>query len=329
MASFRKRNGKWQVQIRRSQGEPVSRSFVLKSDAEIWARQIEAEIDRSVLPVGVALSKFRLADLLNRYLQEITPNKRAFKNEAYVINGFLRSPLASLGLTHVTPQAISEYRDLRLSQVQPASVRRELDVLGHVLETAKSNWLLPLPANPVRVIRKPAPPEARKRRLTREEYERLVEVCAKLTNQNMAKLFLFAIETGMRRGEIIGLLWENVRLDTGTAYLPMTKNGSSRTVPLSPKAKAILASLFPKENGNVFDVSAVAVRQAWERIRIKAGIADVHFHDLRHEAISRFFEMGLSVPEVALISGHKDMRMLFRYTHLKAENVAEKMEALR
>jgi integrase len=75
----------------------------------------------------------------------------------------------------------------------------------------------------------------------------------------------------------------------------------------------------------IFPVTDVAVRQAWDRLVKRAGITNLHFHDLRHEAISRFFEMGLSVPEVALISGHKDPRMLFRYTHLRAEDVVRKL----
>ena len=72
-------------------------------------------------------------------------------------------------------------------------------------------------------------------------------------------------------------------------------------------------------------MSANAVRLAWERLKNKGNIKDLHFHDLRHEAISRFFEKGLSIPEVALISGHKDVRMLFRYTHLKAKDVLIKL----
>ena len=66
----------------------------------------------------------------------------------------------------------------------------------------------------------------------------------------------------------------------------------------------------------------------WERLKKRVGVVDLRFHDLRHEAISRFFEMGLSVPEVALISGHKDPRMLFRYTHLRAEDVAKKLRGV-
>ena len=85
--------------------------------------------------------------------------------------------------------------------------------------------------------------------------------------------------------------------------------------------------MLPKTNEQVFPISATCLRLAWNRARNKAGITDLRFHDLRHEAVSRFFEMGMSVPEVALISGHKDVRQLFRYTHLNPENVFKKYEA--
>jgi integrase len=118
-------------------------------------------------------------------------------------------------------------------------------------------------------------------------------------------------------------------VDEHTAYLPLTKNGEPRTVPLSPGALSILSQQERIDGEDrVFPMSPNAVRLAWERVKRRVGIEDLRFHDLRHEAISRFFEMGLSVPEVSLISSHKDTRMLFRYTHLKPEVVADKLERL-
>ncbi|MCP4316243.1 MAG: site-specific integrase [Hyphomicrobiales bacterium] len=111
----------------------------------------------------------------------------------------------------------------------------------------------------------------------------------------------------------------------GKAGLPYAKNGHARTIPLSPRAVELLSALDRSDDGRVFPLSAYAVRHAWERLTKRAGINDLHFHDLRHEAISRFFEKGLSVAEVALISGHRDFRQLFRYTHLRAEDVAKKL----
>jgi integrase len=129
----------------------------------------------------------------------------------------------------------------------------------------------------------------------------------------------------MRRSEILNLRWVDVDLDSGFAPLFDPKNGEDRRVPLTKTARDVLSKL-PNQDEIVFPISANCVRLAWERCRNKAGISDLRFHDLRHEAVSRFFEMGMSVPEVALISGHKDVRQLFRYTHLNPTNVFKKYE---
>jgi len=152
----------------------------------------------------------------------------------------------------------------------------------------------------------------------------MVDGCERGRSPLLAPIIRFAIETGMRRGEIVNVRWEDIDFETSTLHIPITKNGHSRTIPLTEEAGGILKAL-PSADERVFPVSGNAIRLAWDRLKRRVGIEDLHFHDLRHEAISRFFEMGLSVPEVALISGHRDYRMLFRYTHLRAEDVAKKL----
>ena len=166
---------------------------------------------------------------------------------------------------------------------------------------------------------------ARERRLNDGEYERL-EAASKLTqNPHIWPIVVFAIETGMRRGEILGLTWDNIDLKRRTVFLPLTKNGSSREIPLSTKAVCVLQQQRTRTDTHPFPVNSNAFRLAWDRLRGRAGINDLRFHDLRHEAISRFFEMKLTIPEVALISGHKDVKMLFRYTHLKVDSVVSRL----
>ncbi len=126
----------------------------------------------------------------------------------------------------------------------------------------------------------------------------------------------------MRRGEIAAMQWDHIDWTNETLHIPDTKNGYARTIPLTSAAIRILREI-PEAEKPVFGMTGNAIRLAWERLKKKAGVTDLRFHDLRHEAISRFFEMGLSVPEVALISGHRDPRMLFRYTHLKAQQVGK------
>ena len=162
--------------------------------------------------------------------------------------------------------------------------------------------------------------------MNKGEYELLEQASVLTLNPHIWPIIVFAIETGMRRSEILDLTWDNTRLERQLAYLPLTKNGTSRDVPLSIRAVDVLRGQRSRQDTPTpFPVNANAFRLAWERLRKRADLCDLRFHDLRHEAISRFFEMGLSVPEVAVISGHKDARMLFRYTHLRAEDLVKKI----
>ena len=158
------------------------------------------------------------------------------------------------------------------------------------------------------------------------EFENLRHAAGKTSNPYIWPVVVFAIETAMRRGEILGLRWQDISLENRVARLQKTKNGTSREVPLSTKAVDVLKDQRSRQDTSTpFPINANAFRLAWERLRKRADLCDLRFHDLHHEAISRFFEMGLSVPEVAVISGHKDARMLFRYTHLRAENIIVKL----
>ena len=117
-------------------------------------------------------------------------------------------------------------------------------------------------------------------------------------------------------------------METGFASLYDTKNGEDRKVPLTLKCIQLLNQLS-RSHEHVFPISATCLNQAWRRAVRKAEIKDLRFHDLRHEAVSRFFEMGMNIVEVALISGHKDVTQLFRYTHLNPENVFKKYDAFK
>ena len=128
----------------------------------------------------------------------------------------------------------------------------------------------------------------------------------------------------MRRGEILNARWIDLNLKHRTLRIPVTKNGEAREIPLSLVALDTLHTI-PHGGEFIFPVSANALQLAWQRLKKQQGMPNLRFHDLRHEAISRLFERGLSLPEVALISGHKDPRMLMRYTHLRAEELAKKL----
>lgn len=181
--------------------------------------------------------------------------------------------------------------------------------------------------NPVLKVRKPKVPPGRQRRLERYEEKRIVRYCTETGNDLVCAIICFALETCMRRGEILGLLWENVDMNARVAHLPDTKNGSKRDVPLSLAAMRILNRIGPQMAGLVFDCNVNRFKSAWRLIVSKTKIHDLHFHDLRHEAISRLFELGtLDMMEIAAISGHKSLQMLKRYTHLRARLLVSKLD---
>jgi integrase len=331
MASIRKRAQSWQAQIRRAGSPPLSRSFATKKAAQAWARGIELQADLGgTVPNRRILDQLTLADILIRYRDTITPTKRGRVRETFAINVLLRNRLAHEKLKHLTVARVTEYLDDRAKEVKPASVNRELAIYQHALTIARKNWGMPLPENPFAQIPKLKVADARTRRLNSGEWERLELACARSRNPCIRDLVEFALTTAMRRAEMLNARWSDVDFNKRTLLITTTKNGHPRTIPLSGRALAILQTRRSgmAEDERIFPTTEDAVKMAWRRVMNRARLPDFRFHDLRHEAISRFFEAGLSVPEVALLSGHRDPRMLFRYTHPRPEEVADKLTGL-
>lgn len=154
-------------------------------------------------------------------------------------------------------------------------------------------------------------------------------MAGKCRNKLIKPIILFAVETGMRRGEILATRHDHLDVRERTLLIPETKTGRARTIPLTEKAMGLLTLLeLPKDQELLFPISANCLRLAWERVRKRAGITDLHFHDLRHEALSRLFEAGLTAPEVMSISGHRSLVMLGRYAHAgERKAIAAKLAA--
>ena len=324
MATYRKRNGKWQAIVRHKEIGTRAGSFHTKQAAIKWATGEERRITEGELGV-MKPNKVTLAELLQRYVADVLPPKRGALTEGQRLQRLIRDPVSSLRASQLTSQAIAAFRDRRLLDGR-RTCHYDLILIRHCLKIAINEWGLMLSSNPVDRVKMPPSSPARKRRLEEGEFERLEEAAKQTKNPHIWPVVVFAIETGMRRGEILGLEWEHVDLDRRIAYLPLTKNGSSREVPLSTKATQVLAGQRQRnDTPSPFPITSNGFRLAWDRLRGRAGLSDLRFHDLRHEAISRFFELGLNIPEVAVISGHRDPRMLFRYTHLRAEALVSRL----
>ncbi|VVD91304.1 integrase [Pandoraea horticolens] len=331
MATIRRRvspAGKisWTAMIRRKGFPALSKTFPSKTLAKHWVTVTEASMIAGTFidprPAQAAI----LRDLFIRYRDEVTPSKRGRAAETVRINWFIQQPIAQYSLGNLKPPVIAAWRDARLRTVTGSTVNRDMNLLGHVLEVARKEWGLHIPLNPVHDVRRPQHNPARDRRLMPGEEARLLAACRSGIGDFLFPAVVLALETGMRRGEIIALDWRKIDTERCIARLEMTKNGERRDVPLSSRAGEALKSVKTPHDGPVFKGwTANAFRLAYIRAVARAGIADLTLHDLRHEAISRMFEKGLSMMEVAAIAGHKTLAMLKRYTHLRAEDLAKKL----
>lgn len=322
MASINKRGPyQWQVKIRRK-GFPVqSKTFETEEDAKKWARLIESEMDRGIFVSQAEAERTTLKEALDRYRKEITPGKKGAQQEGSRINILSRSSLAPRYLAAIRSTDVAKYRDERLDERSPITVNNELILLSHLFTVARKEWGMEGLRNPVSDIRKPKQPAGRDRRLRPGEEE----VLLKKAQPKFRPMIVIALETAMRLGEIVTLRWEHVDLARRTAHLPETKNGSSRTVPLSTRAIAEFRGVPRRLDGRVFSYAVNTASKIFADLVKELDIEDLRFHDLRHEATSRLFEKGLNPMEVASITGHKTLQMLKRYTHLRAEDLATKL----
>ena len=336
MASFRKRGTQWEAQVRKLGWPSVSKSFPSKAEAQRWASVIESEMTREVFVDRSRLNELTLADLLLRYGKEITPSKKGQETEQYRIGALLRDPLSQTRLADLTGQRVAAWRDQRLAEVTGSTVNRDLNLLSHVCNLARKEWAIPL-TNPVSDIRRPKENKSRTRRLSREEEARLLASLkpaergsqGRFTgpqNPWMEPIVILALETAMRRSELLALEWAQTFLSERYVRLLDTKNGCSRDVPLSRRACQTLNSLPKSPCGKVFPISDNAVQLAFTRAARRAGLKDLHFHDLRHEATTRLSEKLENVLELSAVTGHKTLSMLKRYYHPKASRLAEKLD---
>ncbi len=328
MASIIKRGDYWRAQIRRKGYEPQSQTFDTKVEAAAWARSIEGKMDRGVFISRKEVEATTLREAIERYIREVSPLKKGARQEIDRFKIILCDPVCGMILAAIHGKDIAGFRDRRLATVSPSTVNRDLNLLSHVFTVVLKDWSMPLPANPVQLIRRPKvlSSAARHRRLEGNEEMRLIESCREYGGQWLEAVVALAIETAMRRGELFNLRWEHVHLKHKQLHIPESKNGTSRDVPLSSRAIHILESLPRSLDGQVFQFkSPEQISVQFHRACQKANepIEDLRFHDLRHEATSRIAEKVPDVHTLAKITGHKTLQMLARYYHPRAEDLAK------
>ncbi|MDX5934924.1 site-specific integrase [Acidithiobacillus thiooxidans] len=332
----------WQAKIRQKGYPSQSKTFRTKAQAENWAKVTESEMVRGTFIDRKDAESTTLKEALDRYSEEVIPRKKAGNRELGFIHQWAERPIARLSLARIrSKDVVAAISEMESEGKAPKTIKLHLGVLSHLFNVAGSEWGMESLTNPVQKAqgRQPKLPQGRDRRLVGDEEHRLLDACGKAQTPWLLPVVTFAIETGMRAGEMLetkgttradgerpihstGLLLKNVNIENRTAHLPQTKNGEARTVPLSSRAIEVIQGLPRSMTDRVFDTTYEAIHLSFARACKRAAIEDLRFHDLRHEATSRFFEKGLNPVQVAAITGHKTLQMLKRYTHLKAEDLA-------
>ena len=324
MASITKRGDSYRVLIRKKGYPPVSETFKRKIDAERWARETETKMDRRVYVVDEGQT---VRSIFEDYRDKVSPTKPGATWEQVRINRLLRTAKwARLTVAQISYRDLQAWRDERLKEVSPASVLREFTLISSVFTHARNEWHVPMAENPCSRVRKPPKSKARNRRVSERELQFLIQMCkGKFTLKLYAAvMFVFAVETGMRLGEMARLRWMDIHVDERWAYVLPSKNEDDRTVPLSDKAVELLALVRLNGEERVFPVNTGSLGVMFRKMVKDAGFVDLHFHDSRHEACSRLSKI-YTVLELAKIIGHRDLKSLMVYYNPTAAELAQKL----
>ncbi|MHB1936873.1 MAG: tyrosine-type recombinase/integrase [Acidobacteriaceae bacterium] len=338
MATFRKRIGPqgrtvWQAQILRKGHTPQYATFPTKAQAQRWAREVETEMANRVFVSEGEARSTTLLQALDRYLLEVTPRKKSAAGERGTIRRWQARPLAARALADVSGRDIADFiREREGAGMSGNTIRLELALLSHLFTVARRDWGMESLRNPVELARRPPLSSGRDRRLQPGEEAALL-AAAEEHGGALGILISLAIETGLRRSEIAAMRVADVDPVRAVLTVPRHKTqartGRPRLVPLSRAALALLARLTPHADERLCPLRPDSITQAFSAVCVAAGIKGLTFHDLRHEATSRFFERGLSLMEVAAVTGHRSLQMLQRYTHLRPETVAKRLDETR
>jgi integrase len=283
-----------------------------------------------------------LADLIDRYLADVLPDKRASTIPSQKRQlCWWKAKLGHYALADITPALIAEHRDTlrrgttkRHTRRANATVKRYLAVLSHAFTMAVEEWHW-CDDNPVFKVGKPKEPRGRVRYLCDDERQSLLAACQVSRNPYLYTVVMLALATGARRGELLSLCWPDVDLKRGMLIFHETKNGERRAVPLTGQAFTLMHQhakvrrldttlVFPNSTGK----KPLGIGDAFENAVKRTGIKDFRFHDLRHTFASYLAMNGATLAEIAETLGHKTLAMVKRYAHLTEAHTRSVVERM-
>ena len=324
--------GKWRAQVRRNH-QHIGKTFITKGDATKWVNETERKVEKGQYEDFGDSAHLTLGNLIERYRDEITPNKKGAQSETYKLNFLLRQQVARTKILRLTPSKVIEFKKSISINRKPATVNKYLHYIYTIWETARLNWGIILPSgNPIALVKKDKVTTKIDRILTPKEYQDLLVACSKSRLTELSYIVEFAYLTAMRFGEITKLEVKDIDFEKSTARLIDTKNGETRVVPLMQRALDICDKYRFKEKVLTFKTSQIIFpihrdkfRHYFEQACRKADVKGFRFHDLRACAITNLFLRGWSIAEVSVVSGHKTWSELKRYTRIKPSQLVEKL----
>ena len=281
MGCVRRRGTKWNAQVRITGWRSFTKTFEKKSDALRWCKETEIAIRSAPLNNLNSSLNLKFRDLIEKYRDTVTPTHKGHQPETYRLNRFASLWIGRVKVAYLTPRHFEQYRNDRMEIVKQCTVRSELTLMRRVLDYGIRTLGVGLTDNPIKFIELPSTYTPRTRRLENDEFERLLITALKQKNSLIAPIIIFAVETGMRRSEILKMRWSDIDEIKKTVKLINTKNGDDRTVPLTRNAFEVLQNL-EKNKAVVFAITANCLQLAWRRVKKNADIDDLRFHDLRH-----------------------------------------------
>jgi len=338
MASIQKRNSSFRVRITRQGKSTLCATFYNRLEALQWAKQTEAQLRLGLYEEPLAPAKphqeVSFEEAATHYMNTHSIHKKIVRSETYRLRILIKR-WNGLTITEVDKKAVLVLRDELITNGRSNdTINHYFNTISKLFQMLSGEWDLEI-VNPIKGIRRMPPSQGRSKRVHRVIESTLLNACDALSYPLLKSIIEFAIQTGMRRGEIMGLSWGDLDLAERKAYLHTSKNGEPRQVPLTQRALEVLKALPKDEAGIAFPMTLHDLRGQFNRARayakerwIEVGVNpfdDLRFHDLRHEALSRLSDLGLNVIELSCISGHKTLGMLKRYTHPSHEAILNKL----
>jgi integrase len=338
MASITQRNSSFRVRIYRKDLPAITNTFPSKQEALKWARLIEVQLEQGTYveetPQHPIRADISFSDAVEKYLETHGIHKANYRSESGILR-ILSKRWSDRKLSSIVKQDVAQLKnDLYKLGRASSTINHYLNAISQLFKLANNEWGHIIP-NPTEGVARALEPSGRMKRLLPADEQLLLQFCKRSCCKHLSEIVIIASETGMRCGEILSMRWEDVDFTNRRVLLRRTKNGDSRQVPLSTRAKDALESIYKPDEVIVFPYQHWKMRRHFNTAVNKAKSAHkgvqnpftgLRFHDLRHEALSRLSDKGLNVIELAHISGHRTLSMLRRYTHPCHETLLNKLD---